>query len=266
MDVALYTEPPWADLRLLGLPSGTTQVRVWRSWGQNLSRVRGDDTVVVSGTEGRLVDYDMPVGRPVRWRVDAYNAAGGRLESTLVPTQYSVPGTPGHAWVSDPLQPPGAVQVRLLQGTDARRQRAAEGLLLPVLGSPVPVAVTSRRQAVRDWTWRVFAPDRETALALDEVIDSGGVLLFRTGPEELRNPSGLMYVWVPTVEQTMFHDATSEMEVHEFVASITRGPALPALLHFRTWDDVDAEVAGTWADFDALYAGKYWAPDVDRGL
>jgi len=57
--------PPWVDMLVSQVPDGAVSVRAWRVWRGAEVLVRGRH--VVLGTSARVLDYDLPVGVPVKW-------------------------------------------------------------------------------------------------------------------------------------------------------------------------------------------------------
>lgn len=229
--------PPWVDLFISALPSGTASIMVERSWGNEPDRVRGDSTTPIIGGAARLVDWAAPVGvGTIVYRVTALSATGQELESEIA----SVASTDiGHseAWLSDPHDPTGAVLVGVLRPDDSGQQWSAPGADAVATITGLPLALDGRRMwRTRQWT--LVTESEADALLVEAALDSAVVLL-RAQPECLDHRTGVVHVMSPSITRTrtMPHEPRI---VWELAGPETRGPQGPPAVAARTYqDDLD---------------------------
>ena len=146
-EVQAYAGPsdaPCAAVIIRGVKDAL--VRVCRIVGDTEQTVRGGRAMRVYG-EGFLVDYDVPLGRQVRYRV---TAGSETAEAT-----YRVESPRGWGWITDPYDPARALSVALDDTSGAQiimragalesDSRAAAVETVDIIGSSYPVAVGGRR-------------------------------------------------------------------------------------------------------------------------
>lgn len=262
--VTANSNPPSADLFLSELPSGTTKVRVWRSWADQEQRVRGDEQAYVISLETRLEDFDIPVGRAVTYRAECFAADG----SELAPLGASDPFTvniadPTTAWVSDPLAP-GLARLLTMESGDDSRTFDADTVYAQVIGQRDPVAISGVRSSASDWEFTFIGFTYEESTAFEALISAGGVVLIRTDPTVVRHATGLIYLSSPQVKELRRRDM---IRPHRYrsdwvvAGRQTRPPSLSVVMPLREYTDMETEnadyqgVLDDFTDYLALLRG-----------
>lgn len=184
---------PRVQVVVTGTPTDSTII-VFRLFGKFQTTVRGALRAPSSGGF-TIVDYEAPVGVPVTYRAELFNAAGVSLGITNEAVVTLV-GTGSDAIISDPLSPAAAVTVdgHAEFGSELTRSRPFEQhnvsgrivTLTGLLGKLQGVPLTCNTRSIAD------------ADALDAVL-STTVVLVRTAPPS-RLPA-LFYAVVGTVRQ-----------------------------------------------------------------
>ena len=260
--VTTSASPPSADLFLSGLPAGTVRVRVWRVWADQEQRVRGDEQAAVISLETRLVDSDVPVGRPVAYRADCFASDGSQLAPMAGPAAVTVGVLdPETAWLSDPLAP-GLSRLVTLLPSDESRTFTADTVFAAPIGSGDPLSISGVRSSASEWTWVFRAFSHEESTAIEALAAPGGVLLVRPGPG-IRHATGLIYLSAPTVVERPRYDMVYHQDWSDwvFTGRQCRPPSVSVVMPVREYADVEAEsadyqaVVDTFTDYLALLRG-----------
>lgn len=262
--VTAHTSPPSVDLFLSSLPSGTTRVRVWRSWNDQQQRVRGDEQAVVVSLATALEDYDVPVGRAVTYWAQCFAVDG----SELAPLSASSPVTitladSTTAWVSDPLAPALGRLLPIFDG-DGSRTYESETVYAQIIGQNDPVAISGARTTAGDWSFTFVGLDFDESNAIETLIMGGGTLLVRADPDLVRHTTGLIYLSAPQVREEPRHDIVRP-NPNRADWTITgrqcRPPSVSVVAPLREYADMEAEntdyqgVVDDYTDYLALLRG-----------
>lgn len=178
LDVSATSPSPSVRIDVDGLP-GSASVTVLRLLPGGEGTVRGALNKVVGGSF-TVTDNEAPQGIPVTYRA-AVSVGGGPpvfTNSVSITLGY----TPGRMWLSDPLVPANAIQV--IAEENAAHQptydmdqtihrvglRTVALVGIPGLLTGLPLNLVTLNRA-----------DRDTVLRI--ILESGGLVLFRTPPE-----------------------------------------------------------------------------------
>lgn len=244
---------PQAGITVTGLaPSSESVISVQVSWddGRTWHGVRGAERVTVTGGDF-FRDHVPPLNVLARYRLVVH--AGGvtplRLEDTITIASDS-------AWIQDPLNPRGAVEVEcvrtgaglmLMTGTAARILRRQAVDLTTVEGARYPVASIGVRQAPSG-----------VPLALRAVAASQGALIREM--RDLLDASGQVVV------RGLPLDIPLDPVAHVVTGDVEEVPVVGGLLGFRNdWQLDVTQVRPTsmrivipWWTYDQVQA--LWAP------
>lgn len=264
ISVTASSSPPAADLFLSSLPAGTARVRVWRQWADQEQRVRGDEQASVVGSETRLEDYDLPVGRAVTYRAQCFAIDGSELAPLAVTSPVTVPlADPTTAWVSDPLAP-GLAQLLSMAPSDMTRSFDSETVYAQVIGSRDPVSISGVRSSASDFGFTFIALSYEESNAIEALVSSGGVILVRADPTQVRHATGLVYLSAPQVRENRRWDMVMSYPYRsdwDVVGRQCRPPSLSVVMPLREYADVEAEaedyqgILDLYTDYLALLRG-----------
>lgn len=212
------------------LAAGAVRVNVQAVVEGRTFKVRGGVDLFAAG--GAVVmDYEVPLGVPVSYRAEMFDAAGASLGWTDA-TQVTVDAgftRPGMVWVSQPLYPAGAVRVDLLVDAAASISRPPVGDVEWAEGARVGMHVGTGRRGVDGvplpFLVSVADADRVQGMLGGYATDYPAVLLFRTGPG-VRLPA-LLFGSVHTLEEI----PRASAGVVEFRCAVTEvQPPFPGLV------------------------------------
>lgn len=262
--VTTHTSPPSTDLFLSSLPSGTTKVRVWRSWADQEQRVRGDEQATVISLATRLEDYDVPVGRAVTYRAQCFAVDGSELTpmSATSPITISI-ADPTTAWVSDPLAPGLALLLAMESGDESRSFDSDTTYAQPI-GSRDPVSISGIRSSASEWDFTFIGFTYEESSAFEALISAGGVLLIRAAPDVVRHSTGLIYLSSPSVKENRRRDIVAPWRYRSdwvVAGRQCRPPSVSVVMPLREYTDMESEntnyqgVLDDYTDYLALLRG-----------
>lgn len=197
-----------------------------------------------------IEDHEAPIGVPVYYRIEIYNAAGG-LASTRTSASVTVTlADINEAWLKDPGNPQRACRVLVQRAPDW--SRPIEQAAYVVRGRRNKVTLSGKRQGLEGdlAVWTRSDQERE---ALHLLLDSGNVLLWQANPG-----MGVTDMYVNV-------GAVPEVRVGQLAQEVWRAWTLPLVeadmpvavgvagSGGRTWQDVVAEFA-TCATLLDVYA------------
>lgn len=171
------------ELILRELIVGET-MRLYRLVGGTQSLVRGPAgwlTEIPVASEQFLVDdYEAPLGVPVTYRAESYDAATGALTGYRVggPVTLAVPD-PSDCWLKDPLQPQRNVRLRASVAPDWTRP--IEQTSYRIRGRRNSVVLSDVRQGLTG-TLQVWTLTDDERRALHFALDTGDPLLVQFSP------------------------------------------------------------------------------------
>lgn len=147
---------PAVEVLVSALPAGAVRVTLYRHADGITMPVRG---AVNAATAGQLtrVDYEAPLGVPVTYWAEAFNATGVSIGAT---PQQVITLDDSSAWLHNPLDPRGAVKVGLRPSTGRAINRPLSGSVIDS-NTRVGVITTGGRSGIRD-------------LDLDVIVNGGG--------------------------------------------------------------------------------------------
>ncbi|WP_157257594.1 hypothetical protein [Oerskovia sp. Root918] len=182
---------PQAGITVTGLaPSSESVISVQVSWddGRSWHGVRGAERVTVTGGDF-FRDHVPPLNVAARYRLVVHTGA-----LTPLRLEDSITIESDYAWIQDPLNPRGAVQVEcvrtgaglmLMTGTAARILRRQAVDLTTVEGARYPVASVGVRQAPSGipLALRAIAASQGTLInTMRDLLDSSGQVVIRGLP------------------------------------------------------------------------------------
>lgn len=246
---------PHVDIVVTALPTGTATLSVWRSVDGVRNPVRDLTNVTIyGGDEWPATDWEAPFGREIVYDTVAWSASGatlGSAQSTAVTLAIASP------WISDPLAPGNASQVRFTADSWTSLTRSRGGGSVPIAGSSLPVAVTDVRNAGAGIPIGIYAPQSDVATVRDILNQADPVLLRVPSVHSLPIPGAAYLTAADVVEQILWVQragvVVAEGSIFSMAADLVAAQNLPVAVPPRTWRDLLDEAA-TWADVTALYA------------
>ncbi len=256
------TPGPSVEVLVETVLSGTDRITVWRAAAGSQHRVRGMVSIKFLGAAAKI-DYDVPLGVTVEYRVECFDSAGERLGFTAA---HQITVDSPTSWLHNPLAPAGAVAVEIHGQTPSLNRPTVSEVAYPI-GRRVGVVVGASRRGLESfpmevWTEGLETADKIQALIGDEGADLPPVLCVRVGGEEtrLRVPKPL-YMHVPSIpELSIDWNWGGERNAHFLDGPEVAVPAPALFIPLLRRMDLDAYYA-TRNALDAAYARRI---DVDR--
>lgn len=165
------------------------------SGGYLLSTVNGDPVDMTRAQDGLITAVERVVQPPavpelIRYTLEVVTSGGSIVRTLDVP-----PALVGDSdvWLSDPLDPRGAVLVTAMATDGEGMSWDSDGGVIAPMGG-LAISTGQRRTRVRGW--RLETEDPAAYAGLVAMIDRGAVLLLRGDPDCLDHPDGVVYAHV----------------------------------------------------------------------
>lgn len=207
------------------------------------------DAVRVASAGGVFVrDYEPPLGIPVTYQAEQFDAAGVSLGLTGSATTI-VAADPVMVVMQDPLAPLRAVRVKPLRGFAGKLSRARDSQLHRA--GRRTLALMGEQGLLEQVPLQVWTGSLEDSLALEAVLDEG-TLLVRSSPALPLPP--LFYTSVPTYTRDPYNaPAFGEASKFEMAGDQVTRSTLPVIEPAVTWARYKAAFA-TWGAMKAAYS------------
>lgn len=238
----LDTPGPSVEVLVNAALSGTDTVTVWRTAAGVQHRVRGMIGIPYLGAAARI-DYDVPLGVQVEYRVECFDNVGERIGFTSPET---ITVGADSSWLHNPLAPSGAVPVQIHGKTPTLDRPTPSDVVYPI-GRRVGVVVGSTRRGLASFPMEVWSDSLQTADQIQALIGGDGVqlppiLCVRVGGDEtrLRVPKPL-YMHVPTItEVSVDWNWGGDRNAHFLDGPEVAPPALALFIPLLRRKDLDA--------------------------
>lgn len=237
---------PRVDILFDSLAAGTATATVYQISDEGKVPVRNAEGVYAAG--GLFVtDYEVPLGVPVTYTAEQFDASGVSLGYTTQAT-VQVDSLPGAAWVQDPLDPSSAVEVGAADGFADEVKETREVKLVRVGNDTV--ALMAAMGLIENVSLRTWTDSPEDAAAYRAVLRRTQVLV-RTMPN-MPIPRCL-HIVAAVIPRRGFDIAQGgTLYVWDLVGDEVTRSALNIIVPVVTWQRyIDA--FPTWGDFDAAY-------------
>jgi len=256
-------EPPYVEVALDDLPPVVDRVTVYRTAGGREHEMRGAINASVAGALSRI-DWECPFNMAATYRAEMFDSDGVSLGFTPAA---SITVVSADSWMHNPLDPQGAVRVRLLEGTAETLERKVPVTFSRPIGRRVAVALAEPRQGLTGLAVNVYAPDvatadRVQAMLGDYTTTTVPVVCIRVGAREgaMRIPRPLFLGVASIVEKDVGVRKGLGITRQEMVGDESAPPVPGLIVPLLTRDDIDAYYA-TRDDIDAAYLRRI---DLDR--
>ena len=254
---------PRIGVTIDGLGAGTTTYNLWRTSDGVRKRVRGsrNRTTVESDY---IIDYEAPLGRPVTYEVEV--VSGTNVLATTYPGTATL--TSGTWWIQDPLVPSSAIPLavnhqntgipNLTAAAVKSLEYAADVTIIPILGSPEPVALMGGGRIAGNVDFSMFTRAAEATTTLRNLIKQTPLLLVRTNGVRNDGIPGLAYfASAHPIEQPVTVAFGGTLTEWKLQGDLVAAPSLNILVPIWTYGDVQA----LWSTYQqaqtALAAKKY---------
>lgn len=261
-----------AGITITGLGIGDSVVTVWQSADGERNPVPGYRRVTMNDAS-YLVDFFIPLGRPVTYEVEVISGPAGPSRTTSAPiTVNAVTG-----WLMDALIPQTAVPVlgeRRDDGDIYLRAPALSALeyqadvsIFKIMGSNKPMALFGQRMAEMGLDTSVGIRSAEENARLKKLLTSTAQLVFRPLPAwgEL-GLSGTLHLANAVARQTPVNVLQGgNLTWWDLKSDVVAAPAIKVLTATFTYGDV-AILMSTYQQKQTLMAGKSYLDDLKNPL
>lgn len=274
--VAVLVEPSLAapcasaGVTVTGLGVGDSVVTVWRLADGEREPVQGYRRFLMN--DGAfVVDWAVPLGRPVSYEVEVLSGPGGAARVTSDPV--TVAGTVGY--LQDALDPQSAVEIiadhkdgiYLRAASLSEFERQADVSIFKVMGSKKPMALIGERMAAMGVDTSVSTRTAEDNSRLAALLENSANLLFRPLHEwgDL-GLTGSMYLANPSfVRRPVNVSYGGDLTWWDMKSDVVQAPAIRVLTALFTYGDVMMLFATYQAKLDAM-AGRTYLDDLKNPL
>lgn len=221
---------PRVEVYFATLPTGTATVTVTRLAERREFKVRGAVRAATAGTLSRF-DFEIPLGVPVVYRGECFDAAGMSLGFTTE-AEITLPENP-QTWIHNPIDPSGAVLVDVDNLSAQELTYQVEGELVRPQGRRVAVVVSGSRRGLVDVPLKISTDTEAQAEKVRELLggydrDVPAVLCVRA-PRQLRIPRTLFTGTLEIGERPV--NAHLDGQLSEWTMKINEAaPPAPALI------------------------------------
>lgn len=234
------------EITITDLTPTENTVTVWRTSDGKRQAVRGARRITMVTSEV-IIDYEVPLGRIVSYELEV--TAGLNNQAAVTPQDVTVNATSG--WIQDPLDPGSAIRIHggvgpngeaALRGQAlSRLEYAADMSIVPIMGSPDPVALIGQRQSASGVNLPMVTEAAQEAADLRRLIQQAPLVLVRPLPLWASGLPGLCYTAAAKPAELPVDEAWGGSIVHwELTGDLVAAPAMNILIPEWTYGDVDA--------------------------
>lgn len=262
---------PRAGVTITELGVADSVVSVWRTADGERSSVRGARRKVMNDS-AYIMDYDVPLGRPVTYEVEVISGPYGvrRVTSSAV-TVAAVEGC-----LMDPLIPQSSVPISGGRSADGPYLRAsalssleyqADVQVFNIMGSDKPLALFGQRMAERNLDTSLSVRSAEQNAKLKKLLRSTAQLLFRPLPSwgEFDLPGTLFLANATATQLPVDVSWGGELTWWDLKSDVVAAPAIRVLTAEFTHGDVQMLFSTYQQKQDAM-AGKTYLDDLKNPL
>ena len=258
---------PSAELTISELGFTDSLVSVWRTADGERSEVRGYRRVRMIDT-ARVIDHDVPYGRPVTYEVEVISGPNGPSRTTSAPVVVESDS----AWIMDPLDPSTAVPVAGKHTADgapyfsgkalSELEYAANVSLIDIMGSTEPMHLFGQTMKARGVPMQMSTRSASQNAALRRLLMSSAQLLFKPIPAFGVDLPGTMHISVATKRELPVTVAMGgDLTWWELTANTVAAPVIKVLTATFTYGDVKVLFATYQQKQDALAPGATYLDD-----
>ena len=260
VDAVLDAPCPRAGITVTGLGVGASVVSVWRTADGERNPVRGARRTRMNDAD-YVVDFDVPLGRPVTYEVEVISGPSGAARVTSDPV--TVDSATG--WIMDPLVPQTAVPIyrgRTASGEPmfavsamSKLDYAAETQVFRVLGSDKPMALFGQRMAASGVDFSMITDAAEQNTRLRNLVQSSAQMLIRVPALWTNALPGSCFALIATASESPVDAGMGGvLSVWSLTGDTVQAPTIRVLTAEFTYGDVALLFSTYQAKQDAVVA------------
>jgi hypothetical protein len=258
-------------ITITALGAADSVVSVWRVVGGDRNPVRGARRAVMNDS-AYVIDYDAPLGRPIRYEVEIISGPSGvgRFSSAPVTVESD------SAWIMDPLIPQSAVPIRRRMSAPGEPVFQVEAMssfeyqakisMFDVMGSDRPMALVGQRAAANGINLSLMTDMAEQNTRLRNLFRQAAQLLVRVPPSVTDAIEGSCFVAVATVvENSQKAHTGRDLTKWTVQGDTVAAPAIKVLTALFTYGDINI-LYSTYQQKQTIMAGKTYLDDLKNPL
>lgn len=260
--VEAFTDAPCprVGITTVDLGVGNSVVSLWRYADGAREPVRGHRRVTMNDAS-YVVDFDVPLGRPVTYEVEVLSGPSGAVRVTSEPVLVDA----DTGWIMDPLIPQSAVAINrgyLPDGSATFTVNALSKLdyvsdtqVFNVLGSTRPMALFGQRMAASGVDFSMITDAAEETSRMRSLLQSSGQFLVRVPLSWTGALPGSCFASVATVsERPVDAGMGGVLSVWSLTGDTVQAPTIRVLTAEFTYGDVALLFSTYQAKQDAVVA------------
>lgn len=236
------------------LVPGDSLVNLWRTADGRRATVAGAKHWIVN-TSNAITDYAPPLGRVISYDLEVLTGTSAGVATPTATATVTQPGTP-HGWIQDPLVPSSAIplygdvgptgEAGLDDSAVKNVEFNASITILPIQGSPDPIALIGQRQSGSNIAFDMTTDSTVHAGELLTLMQQAAPLLIRTLPEWSAALPGLCYLAIPKEVYLPQNEAWGGTVIHwSLTGDLVAAPTSNVLVAVFTY----TKVAAIWSTY-----------------
>jgi hypothetical protein len=252
---------PRVEITITDLTPTTNTVTVWRTADGKRQAVRGARKRSMVSADF-VIDYEVPLGRVVTYELEVTSGINAQVSSSKPTVKVSSPS----GCIQDPLVPGSAVPVYGERGPDGKANLRGQALktfeykadmsIIPILGSPDPVALMGQRMAASGVDTSLATRAAQEAANLRNLLQQAPLVLVRPLPGWASALPGLCYMAAGAPAELPVDEAWGGSLIWwELKGDLVAAPTMNVIVPLWTYGDVKA-LWGTYQQAQTALAGK----------
>lgn len=267
--IPTFDPTPRVEVTVADLTPTTNSVTLWRTADGKRQAVRGYRKRDVVSTDF-TTDYEVPLGRSVSYELEVLSGLNAQAATTAVATQVNA----ASGAVQDPLVPSSTVpmygdrgpgdQPYLRDQAVRDLERAAAVSLIPIMGSPDPVAILGQRMSESGVDISMSTRAAQAAANLRNLLRQTPLVLVRPLPTWWGGLPGLCYMAVGNPVEQPIDEAWGGKLIHwQLKGDLVAAPTMNVLVPLWSYGDVKALWA-TYQQAQTALSGKTYLQVMKR--
>lgn len=237
---------PRVEITITDLVPTTSIVNVWRTADGKRQAVRSARGRTLLGSDF-ITDYEAPLGRVVAYDLEILTGSSAQA----VVNQQTITVNSASWWIQDPLVPSSAIPVNVTKQDSSAPYLTAAAVksleysaavsIIPIMGSPEPVALMGNRTLPAGVDFSMFTNTAQVTTTLRNLIQQTPLLLVR--PNGIRNngiPGLAYYASAKPIEHPVTVAFGGTLTNWQLTGDLVAAPTMNVLIPIWTYGSVQA--------------------------
>jgi hypothetical protein len=257
----LFDPTPRVEVTITDMSPTANTVTLWRTADGKRQAVRGFRKKELV-TSSFVIDNEPPLGRPVTYELEVLSGVMAQAAANPATTQVDA----ASGAMQDPLVPGSSIPIHGDFGPGGEayiRDQALKDLeyaidasVIPIMGSPDPVAILGQRMAARGVDMSMTTRAAQAAADLRNLLKDAGLVLVRPLPEWSGALPGLCYMAIGSPREQPVDEAWGGQLIRwQLVGDLVAAPTMNVLVPLWTYGDVEA-LWDTYQQAQTALSGK----------